>query len=148
MSLRDLIVKALESDPSVDAELVAENLLPRVSKAQLLPLLVDEVESLQRLRVRQVERRAFGGKRGAAAVSERSRPRLAEVYRETFALYDGRRVSWGEATVADHRQRVDRLRMQRRAIGETIARHEDAISLCEEHGVDRLIDIGAAEGAA
>ena len=150
MTLREKIMKALEADPAVDAEMVAENLLPQVAKRELLPLLVDEVESYQRRRVRQVERRVFGQPpSGSPSMTDRARPRLSEVYGEMFSTYDGRRVSWGEATVEQHRQRVERLRMQRHAIGQTIERHEDAIRLCEEHGVDRLIDIdAAAEGAA
>ena len=151
MTLGEKIAKALEADPDVDALLVAENLLPQVTKAELLPLLIDEVEAHQRRRVRKVERRAFGqaGSGTAPSMVERSRPRLSEVYGEMFALYDGRRVSWGEATVDEHRQRVERLRVQRHAISRTIERHEEAIRLCEEHGVARLADIGvAAEGAA
>ena len=151
MTLREKIVKALEADPDVDAALVADNLLPHVTKAELLPLLVDEVEAHQRRRVRQVERRAFGqtGTGTAPSMVQRAHPRLSEVYGEVFALYDGRRVSWGEATIDEHRQRLERLRMQRHAISRTIERHEEAIRLCEEHGVDRLADIGeAAEGAA
>lgn len=150
MSLRDRIVKALEADPDADARDVAEVLLPQVTKRDLFPLLVEEVEAHQRRRVRQVERRAFGQSGGGTAPSlvERSRPRLAEVYGEVFALYDGRRVSWGEATVDEHRQRLERLRVQRHAISRTIERHEEAIRLCEEHGVDRLADIGGAGEAA
>lgn len=150
MSLRDKIVNALDADPDVDAALVAENLLAQVTKRELLPLLVDEVESHQRRRVRMVERRAFGqaGGTGVPSLVERSRPRLTEVYGEVFALYDGRRVSWGEATVAEHRQRLERLRVQRHAIGRTIERHEEAVRLCEEFGVDCLADLDAVEGAA
>jgi len=151
MTLRDKIVKALDPDPDVDAGLVAENLLGQVTKAELLPLLVDEVERVQRTRVRLVERRAFGQSVGgsAAVVSQRARPRLTEVYGEVFALYDGRRVSWGEATVEQHRERVERLRIQRQGLTRTIERHEEAIRTCEEHGVDRLLDVpGLAESVA
>ena len=146
MTLREKIMKALEADPDVDAGLVAENLLPQVTKRELLPLLVEEVESHQRRRVRMVERRAFGesGSGVSRSVAERARPRLSEVYSEMFALYDGRRVSWGEATVEQHRQRIERLQLQRQSIGRTIERHEEAIRLCEEHGVDRLADIDEA----
>ena len=150
MSLRDRIAKALEADPDADAREVAEALLPQVTKRDLFPLLVEEVQGHQRRRVRQVERRAFGQSGGGTAPSmlERSRPRLAELYGEPFKLYDGREVSWGQATVEQHRQRLERLRVQRHGLTQTIERHEEAIRTCEEHGVDRLADIGAAGEAA
>lgn len=65
----------------------------------------------------------------------------AELLMTTFALGDGRTVSWGRATVADHRQRVSML--ANKAIGtlQTAALHEEAIAVIEEAGKTCLTEV-------
>lgn len=46
-----------------------------------------------------------------------------------FALGDGSRVLWGDATVADHQQRIALLQVNAVANIETAARHEAAIRM-------------------
>jgi hypothetical protein len=67
-----------------------------------------------------------------------------------FALGDGTKVTWGEATVEQHRQYVVMLSGQVAGTVETAARHEAAIRLCEEAGVSCLgeLDSQPESGAA
>jgi hypothetical protein len=63
-----------------------------------------------------------------------------------FALGDGTKVSWGDATVEQHQQRIALLVKDIAGTTETAARHQAAIRMIEEAGVRRLADLGAAEG--
>lgn len=71
-----------------------------------------------------------------------------ELLDSVFALGDGQRTTWGEATVAEHRQRISLLITGAAGTVETAARHQAAIRLIEEAGVSRLADlpvVGAAD---
>jgi hypothetical protein len=61
-----------------------------------------------------------------------------ELLRSKFALGDGTELTWGGATVDQHRQRIELL--QRNAVGtlETAARHQAAIRMLEEKNVSCL----------
>lgn len=56
----------------------------------------------------------------------------------SFALGDGRRVSWGEATVEQHRERIAYLAKLRDGYNVTISQHESAIALIVKNGVSCL----------
>jgi hypothetical protein len=62
---------------------------------------------------------------------------------QTFTI-GGRKITWGAATVADHRGRIAMLRDHVRACDATIRRHEEAIRLLTERGVACLNDLPAA----
>jgi hypothetical protein len=64
-----------------------------------------------------------------------------ELLGSIFALGDGRRVTWGEATRAEHEQRIDMLAKNANANAAAAARHVAAVSMIEEAGVERLADI-------
>lgn len=64
-----------------------------------------------------------------------------ELLGSIFALGDGRRVTWGEATRAEHEQRIDMLAKNANANAAAAARHMAAVSMIEEAGVERLADI-------
>jgi hypothetical protein len=66
-----------------------------------------------------------------------------ELLASTFALGDGTDVTWGEATVEQHRQRIDLLARMAEGTIETAARHQAAIDLIEENGVARLAEVVA-----
>lgn len=57
-----------------------------------------------------------------------------ELLNTVFALGDGVRVTWGEATVEQHLQRVALLSKNAVANIETAARHQAAVSLITQHG--------------
>ena len=58
-----------------------------------------------------------------------------------FSLGGGRRVSWQEATVSDHEERIEYLKKQRDAINGTIDLHKEAVSLLKEAGVSCLREV-------
>lgn len=52
-------------------------------------------------------------------------------------------VPWGDVTVAQHRLRIDMLKAQMEGTRATIARHEQAVSVCEQAGVSTLRELEA-----
>lgn len=62
----------------------------------------------------------------------------AELLDSTFALADGSRVTWGDATADQHRERVDMFRRNALANLEGAARHEQAIDALMESGAKSL----------
>lgn len=58
-----------------------------------------------------------------------------------FALGDGRIVTWGTATIADHQQRIDML--ERNAVGnlEAAGRHRAAMEEIAQNGATTLADL-------
>lgn len=65
----------------------------------------------------------------------------AELLASEFALGDGRRVTWGEATVGDHEQRIELLTKNAAANAEAAARHVNAVSVLTSLGLERLSDV-------
>jgi len=62
----------------------------------------------------------------------------AELLATTFALGDGSRVTWGDATVEQHTQRVEMLLASAGGTIETAGRHSAAIQMIEAHGATCL----------
>lgn len=69
-----------------------------------------------------------------------------ELLLTTFALGDGRRVTWGDATIEQHEQRVAVLLRGAQGTIETAGRHTEAIRMIRDGGVTCLRDL--AEQAA
>lgn len=65
----------------------------------------------------------------------------AELLATRFALGDGTRVTWGEATIDQHRQRIDMLTSIASGTVETAARHHAAISMIESASAGCLADL-------
>lgn len=99
----------------------------------LTPIIRDACRDEFRAAGRAVER--SGG--------ERSDPSLERklFLSERFAVGDGRYVTWGEATVADHEARIAMLEALRNGIAESIGRHERAIVEIAAAGVSCLDEI-------
>lgn len=68
----------------------------------------------------------------------------AELLSASFALGDGRTVTWGDATIEDHHTRIGLLQRQLIGTGDAIARHEAAVSMIVEAGVARLGEVKVA----
>lgn len=64
-----------------------------------------------------------------------------ELLASEFALGDGRRVTWGSATSADHEQRIELLVQNAASNTEAAARHRSAVSTLQMTGCDRLRDL-------
>lgn len=141
-SLRDLI-REVDTDRTVtDADLarsLIETLRTRGQVDLLLPILTDEIRRVRRHRVLRIERETFGREGGQPA--EGGWLRLLP---ESFALPDGRLVTWGDATVEDHEARLEWLRGQIHALTQDVDRHEQAIKVIREHGATCLAEVESA----
>lgn len=65
----------------------------------------------------------------------------ADLLASTFALRDGTRVTWADATQQQHRDRIEMLVKQAAGTVETAALHEKALREIAEAGVKRLGDL-------
>lgn len=72
----------------------------------------------------------------------------AELLATSFALGDGRMVTWGEATIDDHTARLRVLGGNVLGNLETMALHEQAIDLLRDRHVARLAEITTAQAVA
>lgn len=70
----------------------------------------------------------------------------AELLESSFALGDGVMVSWGDATVEQHRKRMDLLFRNAEGNVRTASRHEIAVQMIEASGVSSLRQV-AKRGA-
>jgi hypothetical protein len=142
-TIHELISAAIDAEPDASAVAIADGLIARVRKVDLLPLLVEAVEHIQRHRVRNREQAAFRAVFGSRSgvVLETPSAAFRVLYADTFRLGDGRVVSWGKANVEEHRQRIALLTKLRDGIDITIARHHEAIARIEAAGVTCLAEI-------
>ncbi len=126
-------------DPEAATSLLLESAGITGEGADLVrPLVRQEVVNRRRARTRHLERTSMIGLR---VVSESVVTQRAKLANEFFVLADGRLVSWAQATVADHEERIA---MQLRLIGgieETIVRHREAIDVISEAGVSCLAEV-------
>lgn len=82
-----------------------------------------------------------------AQVSEEVRLETTrELLSTVFALGDGTEVTWGTATIEQHKQRIEMLTKNAAGIVETASRHTAAVRMIEEAGATCLADL--AERAA
>lgn len=65
----------------------------------------------------------------------------AELMETLFALGDGSRVTWGDATIDQHEQRLDMLKGNLSGLAETAGRHARAIEMLKESGAGSLREL-------
>lgn len=65
-----------------------------------------------------------------------------------FALGDGTSVTWGQATIGEHEQRIAMLAKNATGVIETAARHQAAIRMIKDAGVDCLADLAGPDDEA
>lgn len=114
------------------------------AKKILLPIVASTVGHIFRHRVRWIEQ-AVQSQAVQSPVAGEERVSYQDFLRESFALYDGRRVRWADATIADHEQRISMLTSMRDGLNVTIARHQAAVDQLRKTGAPSL---GALVGAA
>jgi hypothetical protein len=96
-----------------------------------------------------VTKREAAGQLLATLFAVRSRVTIAEAMEAAgqlgirFALGDGTMTTWGKATVADHRQRIEMLAKNAAGVVETAARHEAAVAMISEADVTCLDELAA-----
>lgn len=153
VTLRKLLQADLDEHPTFSGTTIADRVLKGLGvgakpRMLLLPDIGNVVENLRRTEVRTVERAVFGGSRrkvmGEVVDALAERKSLMDM---TFKLGDGRSVMHGDATVQDHRDRIEYLLGFRRGLDATIARHEEAIRMIEAHKVTCLRDIPQEDAA-
>lgn len=149
---------ALDSTLDESDEDVARRLIATMGRKEqmiwLVRLVTREVEWHRRAQTRHVESRGFTAlfeagvsKAPAAKIStasvddDVSSDDFRALFRQRFALGDGVRVGWGEATVDQHRQRIAMLRGLQNGIELTITRHEKAIEMIEKSKATCLDDL-------
>lgn len=130
----ELFVQHRAEDLDETAEAIVKALRLRPSQAEvLMPLVRDECRRAWRHSATGVER--LGGRRSDPALERKL------FLSERFAVGDGRYVTWGEATVADHEARIAMLEALRNGIAESIGRHQRAIEEIAAAGVSCLDEI-------
>ena len=137
VTLHQLIVEVLETGEEDDdqaAKKIIDLTLGRHRK--LAPMILhgivaDEVRRIRRNHVRKLER--GGGSRRSGATTEAADPVAARAawLAEGFYIPSKGRVLWGDATAADHRERIEFLTAKATGIQRTIRRHELALKAIE-----------------
>ena len=107
----------------------------------LWPLILEQCRMIARNEVRRLEKVAKPHRVGRPSDSIADRK---QVMAETFTPGDGRRVLWGEATIADHEMRIAFLKKMRTGLDATMQRHEEAIKLLRASGASCLNDLQGA----
>jgi hypothetical protein len=94
----------------------------------------------------EIDRRLAESVQAAVAAYERSLriEWTAELLESEFALGDGTRVTWGEATVEQHRARAEMFQNNAAANLEGAARHRKAIAALSEAGASSLGELVGA----
>lgn len=139
--LRDLAA-VLEDDNAV-----VNALIKQTSPDELIrlvkPLIRQHVSVIRRNMTRQIERAV-----GRLSVARTTGPQLPEqimarkhLLESGFFAAKGRWVSWAEATVRDHRDRIEFLKSYQAGISKTIKLHEESVKLIESRGVSCLGEI-------
>lgn len=130
-SFHELVTEAnMPGKPDAAAAYVMHRLqLNELQRQVLWSIIVGECRNIDRNRVRSIERDA-DDKPNQRRIGTPVNPtaRRSQFLQSTFALPDGRRVTWGEATIQDHEARIAYLSKQQKGIGETIGLHRSVIN--------------------
>lgn len=143
---------------------IAQQFLSQLTEEALVDLVADAILTARRQFVRAAEQEAFaplppeaiaveGFDEHITATVQRTRITREEFHDlldRTFAVGDrhGTVVRWGEATVVQHRSRIDLLQGQVRGTLMTIDRHREAIRIIEHEQVTCLNDAIRVEAVA
>ncbi len=146
--LHDLIAEYQSGDPDLTTAAVFDAVkLPGKWRDLFYAVVRDECRRTARHHVRGLEggtgHNRIGDPGSSAGVSS-----ISPVAERTRFLASGfytgsKRVSWGEATVEEHRERIAFLATLRNGIDATIARHAAAVEQIESAGASCLNDIEA-----
>lgn len=142
--LIDQRIEAGESDGEVIADQILDALDPDAMRELVRPVFRWNVKVRLRKLTRIKEAKAFSSTRlkGSPVKAVLTSPAaLKALLSDTFPLPDGRRVTWGEATVDDHEERAAMLLDHIATVEVTVARHEAAIALIQDAGVSCLAEI-------
>jgi len=164
VSIRSQIMRAIDEYPGVPDQLLAQHVAKEAGESALRSLALERIEQVikgeRRKRIRQVEIASTSGPREEdpgrwsavdALLEEYAKAVIvdwtAELLASDFALGDGFRVTWGDATVQQHATRIMLLRQNVRGNLDTIQRHEAAIATINERGATSLAEAVYADAA-
>ena len=140
-TLNEIISQAQTGDPETTAEAVMDAIeLPERLREILRNLFVQECRRQTRQATHIAEKVGISGEQSPLDELGNARITASAFLAERF--YNGKTyVTWGEATVQDHLDRIAFLQKKRNGIGETIGRHKWAVDRIESRAVDCLNDI-------
>jgi hypothetical protein len=145
------IRSAVREHAGEGADALVARLYGAATKAELRPLLQQEVEHQVRM-LRNLPAERSAGRQlmdlsdevkaetrdFAARMSGDGYKHVRKLLRESFALGDGQRVAWGEATAEQHEQRIAFLAKQRDGLAATMERHRRALEIIRAAGASCL----------
>lgn len=147
---RETVVRNLRKREREQALLVEQDEMNRRDKVLASEQGFKSLGAYRRARERERDRRLSEAKqRGAEAAAKLSKALdFSEAFlKSQFALPDGRRVTWGGASVSDHKKRIDSLTQLSLKVDDDIARHVEVMSLLEATGASCLNDARRSEAA-
>lgn len=116
----------------------------------IVPVIVEEIEHIRRMGVREQESVAVtsflkamgsGGQGIGTRVNAKGEPVRLVLPSEPFALGNGLKVTWGEATIEQHKQRIGMLRAMMLGTQQTMKLHEGAVKSLKATGALCLNDL-------
>ncbi len=148
----ELVRELAREHPDDDPDVLADKMIRRCTKRDLVPIVSHEIAHQQRALAAGREAAAFKElavvNADSVTVPQSSDDCLAafrDLFEEQFALGDGTKVTWKEATEQQHLQRVELLQKQRDGLDRAITRHLDAVRLLRERGA---LSLGQVKRAA
>lgn len=136
------------SDPKGDPRKLAREVLKQLPQTELIKILAHLVVNEQRLVVLAQEREVFESFVNRTATSlarkrimDSSADSFRALLQSPFAIGDGQKVTWGQATIEQHQRRVMYLQKLRDGIDRTIEQHQAAIALLESSAASCLDDL-------
>jgi hypothetical protein len=152
MTAHDEIIEAVGDRWGTDPHDLADQIAAGLSHGAMVYALGCLLSNIQRVNARKVEDEVF---RAATATTvpkgigpgrqvklDAVRAQFAPLFKTQIAVGDGHTVTWGSATVAQHRMRIAMLEGKIGGLSMTVQRHKMAISLIESAGVTCLEEIG------
>lgn len=141
--IRRLVFAGMDADAATDQAIEWLTAAPERVIEYVRPLVELRAKNFVRSRVRGNEKKAFGTYEGAGNGNARMTKDEAvrELVENGFALPDGRWVSWGDATIKDHKDRAGWMRKQSEGLLETAYRHDAAVALLKKLKATCLRDV-------
>ena len=145
-SLNEVIREIAVRRPHDDPRRLAMDALKDINTDELTALLAEAIEHAQRQISRDVERSAFtdlfANQSGAVCIPNIETGDALKTFlallSTRFSTGKGKTVTWGDATIEHHQQRIAFLENMRGGIAETIERHQNAIKIIRDRDVECL----------
>jgi len=144
MSLRSRLLDLIRENPKLQTRTLARRFLKEIPLTELVDALAHEISNLKRGVTRSRETQAFDflyDETGKIRDNLDLKAFVKEVVDLQFQLADGRRVTWGDATIPDHEEYIQMMEGQIEGMIQTINRHEQAVEICKKQKVNSLREL-------